>query len=191
MSYCTANDIKTALDILGYENDAWLAGIAQSASAWIDAYCGLPPGGFAVTADTTRYYEARSLRGGYLHLDAPCLSVTTLLNADGTAVASSDRRLYPLNKGRYWQIRLLNGQAWYVVDEGLYAVTGRFGWSAITPVPVTEAAIMLAGWMFKRYQAALQDNAAMPELGQLLYSEAIPKQVLALLAPYRNGMEML
>ena len=50
---------------------------------------------------------------------------------------------------------------------------------------------MLAGWMFKRYQAALQDNAASPELGQILYGEAMPKQVMALLSPFRNGTVML
>lgn len=191
MDYCTVGDIQTALDLAGASNDLLLGGIITSASAWIDAHCGLPAGGFKVTADTTRYYEVRSLRGGMLHLDAPCLSVTTLLNADGTEVAANNRRLYPLNGGRYWQIRLLNGHAWFIVDEGLYAVTGRFGWSAIVPPPVSEATIMLSGWMFKRYQAALQDNAAAPELGQIVYGEAIPRQVLALLAPYRNGMEML
>ena len=77
------------------------------------------------------------------------------------------------------------------MTDGLYIVTGVWGWSSAAPAPVKEAAIMLAGWMFKRYQAALQDNAASPDLGQLVYGEAIPRQVLALLAPFRNGMEML
>lgn len=191
MSYCTVGDIQTALDIAGYDNDTLLDGLAVTASAWVDAHCGLPGGGFAVGADTTRYYDARALRAGLLRLDVPCLAVTTLTNADGTAIAAGDRRLYPLNETRKWAIALLNGQTWAGVDDGLYTVTGRFGWSASAPAPVREGTIMLAGWLFKRYQAALQDNAAAPELGQIVYGEAIPRQVMALLAPFRNGLVLL
>ena len=50
---------------------------------------------------------------------------------------------------------------------------------------------MLSGWLFKRYQAALQDAAFSPELGQLTYSEAMPKQVRALLDPFRLGTRLL
>ena len=191
MSYCEAADIKESLDIDGYENTVWLDSLSVSASAWIDAYCGLPTGGFAVAADTTRTFDVRSLRGGALLLDVPCLAVTTLLNADGTALPANGFRLYPLNEPRKWRIELLGGYGWALVDDGLYTVTGRWGWSAGAPAPVREAAVMLTGWMFKRYQAALQDNAAVPELGQILYGEAMPKQVMALLSPFRNGTVML
>lgn len=191
MSYCDAGDIKTALDILNYENDVQLAALALASSAWIDAYCGLPVDGFAASVDATRCYDVRSLRGGALLLDVPCIAVTALTNADGTTIPANGYRLYPLNLPRKWRIELLGGYGWAIVDEGLYTVTGLWGWSATPPAPVHEAATMLAGWMFKRYQAALQDNAASPELGQILYGEAMPKQVVALLAPFRNGTVLL
>ena len=70
-------------------------------------------------------------------------------------------------------------------------VTGAGAGRPPPPAPVREAAIMLTCWMFKRYQAAYrQDNAAVPELGQILYGEAMPKQVVALLT-FRNGTVML
>ena len=191
MSYCGASDIRQALDIVSDTQDDWLDTLTDSASAWIDEHCGLPADGFAATTDATRYYTVRSLHGGALHLDAPCIAVTTITNADGTTIPTGGYRLFPLNEARKWRIELLNGQAWAIVTEGIYAVTGRWGWSATPPAPVREATIMLAGWMFKRYQAALQDNAASPDLGQILYGEAMPKQVMALLAPFRNGAMML
>lgn len=191
MNYCAASDIQTALDILGYDNTAWLDSLSASACAWIDAYCGLPTGGFAVAADSTRHFDVCSLRGAALLLDVPLLAVTTLVNADGNTIPAAGYRLYPLNEPRHWRIELRGGYGWAIVEDGLYAITGRWGWSATVPAPVREAATMLAGWMFKRYQAALQDNAAAPELGQIVYGEAVPKQVIALLSPFRNGVALL
>lgn len=191
MSYCTEADVTGALDIQSSADTALLARLCAVASGWIDAHCGVPDGGFAVTTASARYYEVHALRGGMLVLDAPLLSLTSITNADGTTITPSNCRLYPFGQARAWAIRLLNGRTWAIVDDGLYTVTGAWGWSVVAPAPVREAAIMLAGWLFKRYQAALQDNAASPELGQLVYGESIPRQVMALLAPYRNGMVML
>jgi len=191
VSYCTAYDVTISLDIQSIENDPFLERLCTAAGAWIDAHCGVPGGGFAATTSGVRYFDTRSLHGGTLTLSDPLLSLTSITNADGTTLAPANCRLYPLGGPRYWSIRPLSGYAWSIVTDGLYIVTGVWGWSSAAPAPVKEAAIMLAGWMFKRYQAALQDNAASPDLGQLVYGEAIPRQVLALLAPFRNGMEML
>lgn len=191
MSYCTAADVSLSLDIQSVESAPFLTRLCTAASEWIDLHCGVLAGGFAATTNSARYYEVRALRGGYLILDASLLSLVSITNADGTTIASTDCRLYPVGAARYWAVRLLNGRTWAIVDDGLYAVTGVWGLYSVAPAPVKEAAIMLAGWMFKRYQAALQDNAAAPDLGQLVYGEAIPRQVVALLAPFRNGMAML
>ena len=50
---------------------------------------------------------------------------------------------------------------------------------------------MLAAWLYKRYQAGLQDAANNVEIGQMMYSERMPKQVVALLAPFRIGVRLL
>jgi hypothetical protein len=56
---------------------------------------------------------------------------------------------------------------------------------------VKEATVMLAAWLYKRYQAGLQDAANNVEIGQMMYSERMPKQVVALLAPFRVGVRLL
>ena len=191
MSYCTELDIATALDITNTADAPWLAQLCITASEWIDAHCGIPAGGFAVDADSVRHFEVTALAGGVLRLDAPLISLTGITNADGVAIPANKCRLHPIEGAHYWSIRLLDGWTWAIVTDGLYSVTGRWGWSVAAPAPVREAATMLAGWMFKRYQAALQDNAAAPDLGQIVYGESIPRQVLALLAPFRSGMRLL
>ena len=191
-AYCTANDVAVALNIAGTQDDGWLTTLADSASRWIDAHCAIPFGGFAVTADSTRSFDRCAIDDGALHLDMPLVSLTSLTNGDGTAIDKALVRLYPLNAGHYWTIRMLSsGPGWQWVQDGLYTVTGKWGWSTSAPTPVKEATVMLAAWMFKRYQAGLQDAANNAEIGQMMYSERMPKQVVALLAPFRVGVRLL
>ena len=191
-AYCTANDIALALNIAGAQDDGWLTTLADSASAWIDAHCAVPSGGFAVTVDSTRSFDICALDDGALRLDAPLVSLTSLTNGDGTAISTATVRLYPLNSGHCWTIQMLStGVGWQWVQDGLYTVTGKWGWSTTPPTPVKEAAVMLAAWLYKRYQAGLQDAANNVEIGQMMYSERMPKQVVALLAPFRIGQRLL
>ena len=191
-AYCTASDVQIALNIEGTQDDGWLTTLADSASAWIDAHCAVPAGGFAVSADTTRHFDICALEDGALWLDMPLVSLTSLTNADGNAINTATVRLWPLNGPRYWSIRMLHtGPGWQWVTDGLYTVTGKWGWSTTVPTPVKEATVMLAAWMYKRYQAALQDAANNVEIGQMMYSERMPKQVVALLAPFRIGQRLL
>lgn len=191
-AYCTASDVQQALNILGTDDDGWITTLAASASAWVDAHCAVPAGGFAVSVDSTRRYDLGDLEDGHLLLDVPLVSLTSLTNADGTAVNTATVRLCPINGPHYWSIRMLStGPGWQWVQDGLFSVTGKWGWSTTPPTPVKEAAIMLAAWMYKRYQAGLQDAANNAEIGQMMYSERMPKQVVALLAPFRLGSRLL
>ena len=185
--YCTAAQVKAAgrLNISGSTYDTELAALITAASRWIDRHCNLPVDGFAASGSATRYYDANVVVGSTLFLDAPLLSVSTLTNGNSATIDSANYWLEPRNVSPKWQITLKSGYAWTFATDGWISVAGVWGYAASAPQPITEAAAMLAGWMFKRYQAALQDSTASIELGELVYSEAIPKQVLALLQPYR------
>jgi hypothetical protein len=192
VAYCDAYDVAVALNIAGAQDDGWLTTLADSASRWVDAHCAIPFGGFAVTADGVRSFDPCAIDDGELRLDVPLVSLTSLTNGDGTAIDKTTVRLYPLNGGHYWSIRMLtSGPGWQWVQDGLFSVTGKWGWSATVPTPVKEATIMLAAWLYKRYQAGLQDAANNVEIGQMMYSERMPKQVVALLAPFRIGQRLL
>ncbi len=191
-AYCLNSDIATALNISGSQDNTWLTSLATSASAWVDAHCAVPAGGFAVAADSTRRFDVCALEDGDLRLDMPLVSLTSLINGDGTAVDTATVRLLPVNGSHYWAIQMLaTGPGWQWVQDGLFSVTGKWGWSATVPTPVKEATIMLAAWLYKRYQAGLQDAANNVEIGQMMYSERMPKQVVALLAPFRIGQRLL
>jgi hypothetical protein len=191
-AYCLYSDIATALNIAGSQDNTWLTTLADSASAWVDVHCAVPSGGFVVAVDSTRRFDVCALEDGCLLLDVPLVSLTSLTNGDGTSIDTATVRLQPINGPHYWSIRMLStGPGWQWVQDGLFSVTGKWGWSTTVPTPVKEATIMLAAWLYKRYQAALQDAANNVEIGQMMYSERMPKQVVALLAPFRIGQRLL
>lgn len=186
--YCTLLDIQQAgrLNIVGDTYDAGLASLITVCSRWIDAYCRVPENGFNATAATTHYFGRDDCDGNVLLLDGPLLSVSTLTNGDGAALSADTYRLLPRNGSPKRGIELRSGNAWQWSVDGEIAVTGVWGAAMTVPEPVREACLVLAAWMFKRYQAGLQDATASPELGQAIYAEGVPKQVKALLAPYRR-----
>jgi hypothetical protein len=186
--YCTAANIKSIgrLNLEGAEYDFALSDFATAASRWIDRYFGGPDDLFAATVADTRYFDACAVDGYALKLDKPLLSITTLTNGDGLVISSGSYRLQPRNGEYYWSIRLLTTHTGWMfsTDDSEIGVNGVWGFAATVPSPVKEAAAMLAGWIFKRYQSALQDASINFELGQVVYSEAMPKQVRALLDVY-------
>ena len=193
MPYCTAADVRTALNIAGHTYDTQLTQLATAAGEWVDQHCNVLVGGFAPAADTTRQFLANAVNSNTLRLDRPLLTLTSLQNGDGTAISTGVVRLLPLNGTRKDLIAFVPSSSvvWTFTGDNVIQVTGRWGYSLTVPAPVKEATIMLASWLFKRYQAALQDATAVSELGELVYSAAVPKQVISMLAPYRMGSRLL
>lgn len=192
-AYCGRYEVKAPgrLDISASTYDAEIDSIIDAASALIDKYCAVPDGGFAVAGDTTRYYDGENLHCGVLSLDSPCISVTTLTDASGFTFASNAYRLWPFNQTPKRKIHLLSGWAWNWIQDGRITVTGKFGYATDPPAPIREACAIYTGWLFKRWQAALQDATANAELGQVIYSSDMPKQVKSILNFYKDGTKLL
>ncbi len=190
--YCSTSQIRESLNISTVDDEGLLARLAESASGWIDRHCYLPTAGFQPSA-TTRYYSVENLEGGELVLDAPLLSLTSVVNGISASIPTGSIRLFPLNGERKWRLHLLGSSYdWALAsEEDRVAVQGKFGWSLTCPLPVAEACIMLSCWMYKRYQAALQDNSVSQELGTVIYGASMPKQVAEILRNYRLGRQIL
>jgi hypothetical protein len=185
--YCNLVDLQAPgrLDITGTGYDAVLGELVTASSRWIDRYCKVPVNGFAQSTAAVRYYGQAAVSGQRLHLDAPLLSVSALVTGGAATLTTGQYRLQPRNGEYYSAIELLSGVSWGWSIDGEIAVTGLWGMAATVPEPVREAAIMLTAWTYKRYAAGLQDATANLDLGQLLYSEGVPKQVQFLLQGYR------
>jgi hypothetical protein len=193
-AYCTVDQVKESgrLNILSDDDDATLDSFVGGVSEWIDVYCRRPTSAFAVASNTTRYYCPDDCDGQVLRLDDTLLTLTTLTNGNSTVLGTSAYRLHPRNQPRYNEIHLLSAYQWSWTDmDSEIAVNGKFGYSLTVPKPVEEATIHYAAWLFKRYQAALQDANVNFELGQIQYGKRIPEGVLAWLEPYIDRSKTL
>lgn len=191
--YCTATQLKAAgrLNISTTTYDTELAALVTAASRWIDQHCcnGLADA-FAAAAGGVRRFTREAVYGDSLILDMPILAISAVVNGDAASLTVNTLRLQPRNGRWFRQIQMLStGVGWSFAADGEIVVTGTWGLyaSGSTPAPILEACAMIAGWWFKRYQMALADATANADLGAVIYGEAVPKQVLAILAPYREG----
>lgn len=190
--YCTLDDITSdgRLDIDASTYDSDLLAMITGISRRIDRHYGVVDDAFAQGNDATRYYTGEAIDGTRLVLDMPLISVTSIVNGDDNNSAVTAYRLYPRNGQWYSEIKLLSTAAdgWLIGTDGEIEVTGKWGFSATVPDEIREAAAYWAAWLLKRYQAALQDASANFELGQIVYSEGIPKPVISMLPTYRVGV---
>jgi hypothetical protein len=191
--YCDMLDVKSRLDISGTDQDADIQACVETVSDWIDVHCGYPTGGFAVAANSTRYYVPGDVRGKKLMLGMPCVSVSSVTNGDGAAFTHGVHyRLYPRNGGRFYEMGLLESYDWqFSMADSEIAIVAKFGYSVTPPKPVREFCTAAAAKLFKVYQAALQEASANFETGQLIYRDASIIKLLWMLTPYVRGTKFL
>ena len=192
MTYATLDDVKTALGISDFQDDARIEVALQAAEEMVNAYTERTFDA-AGTATSTRLYAA--VDAGYLSIDDA--TSITLVESDGagsgtwTAWAATDWQAEPLNGrqgGRsvpYNGLRSVGNQWFPESAEALVRVTATWGW-ATTPQSVATATKLQASRLFKRADSPL-GIAGGPDTGYLYLARQMDPDVQMLLAPYRRG----
>jgi hypothetical protein len=192
MTYATLDDVKVALGISDYQDDARIEVALQSAEEMVNAYCERTFDA-AGTAATTRVYAASDC--GYLSIDDA--TSVTLVETDyagtgtWTAWATTDWQAEPLNGlqgGRSVPYNALRsvGNYWFPESaEALTRVTATWGWS-VTPQAIATATRLQAARLFKRSDSPL-GVAGFGDMGAMRVSRYMDPDVELLLAPYRRG----
>lgn len=192
MTYATLDDVKVALGISDYQDDARIEVALQSAEEMVNAYCERTFD-VAGTAATTRVYAASDY--GWVSIDDA--TSITLVETDyagtgtWTAWATTDWQAEPLNGrqgGRsvpYTGLRSV-GNYWFPeAAEALVRVTATWGW-AVTPSAVVSATKLQAARLYKREDSPL-GVAGVSDIGIMRVSSKMDSDVAMLLAPYRVG----
>jgi len=141
---------------------------------------------FAVSESETRVFEAQ--RDGVVNID-DAVTITAVAwqsSAEATPVVTARYRTR-LNSGR--GISELDRGDW--MEGDLVSVTGTFGYAASVPADIWDIAVAWTIRTLKSADAAYQDATAIPELGQLVYSKAIPADVGRVLQRYRRVTPVL
>lgn len=154
MAYTTLAELKRYLGIPSTEtqDDDILPGFITAAEAAIDAECGR---WFEARAET-RTYGREVVDGPMLYLDADLLSLTSVTNGDGAALALADVLLWPRNTAPAWALRLKSTQHWALGDpDAAIIVVGQWGYTITAPAAVASATRRLAGFLYRQKDAPL------------------------------------
>ena len=197
--YATRNQVKAALRIgVGDTlDDDLIDNCVGAASRLIDGYCNRR---FWQTGTAeARVYQAED--SFYCSIDdiaGTAITLKTSSQADGTfdiTWSPSDYQLEPLNgnlDGLEWsydKIRAVGDYLFPTVnanygEQALVQVTAVFGWPSV-PEPITQATIIQASRIFKRYDSPL-GVAGFGDLGAIRVSRFLDPDMAQLVEPYRR-----
>jgi hypothetical protein len=196
--YATRNQVKAALRIGTADtlDDDLIDNCVGAASRLIDGYCNRK---FWQSGTASRVYQAED--SFYCSIDdiaGTAITLKTSSQADGTfdiTWSPSDYQLEPLNgnlDGLEWsydKIRAVGDYLFPTVnanygEQALVQVTAVFGWPAV-PEPITQATIIQASRIFKRYDSPL-GVAGFGDLGAIRVSRFLDPDMAQLVEPYRR-----
>ena len=197
--YATRNQVKAALRIgtADTEDDDLIDNCVGAASRLIDGYCNRR---FwqSGTAEARVFQAEDSFYCSIDDVAGTALTLKTSSQADGTFDVTwkvSDYQLEPLNgnlDGLTWsydKIRAVGDYLFPTVnanygEQALVQVTAVFGWPSV-PEPITQATIIQASRIFKRYDSPL-GVAGFGDLGAIRVSRFLDPDMAQLVEPYRR-----
>jgi hypothetical protein len=197
--YATRNQVKAALRIGTADtlDDDLIDNCVGAASRLIDGYCNRR---FwqSGTAEARVFQAEDSFYCSIDDIAGTALTLKTSTQADGTfdlTWSRSDYQLEPLNgnlDGLTWsydKIRAVGDYLFPTVnanygEQALVQVTAIFGWPSV-PEPITQATIIQASRIFKRYDSPL-GVAGFGDLGAIRVSRFLDPDMAQLVEPYRR-----
>jgi len=199
VNYATRNQIKAALRIgtADTQDDELIDNCAGAASRLIDGYANRAF--WVVGTATSRVFTAGSDFVCQVDdMSSTAITVKSSQQANqifDTTWTTSDYQLEPVNgildglTVPYTRIRAIGDYLWPTLnnnfgEEALVQVTALWGWPAV-PEPITQATIIQASRIFKRYDSPL-GVAGFGDLGVMRVSRALDPDVMQLVEPYRK-----
>lgn len=197
--YATRNQVKAALRIGTADtlDDDLIDNCVGAASRLIDGYCNRK---FwqSGTAEARVFQAEDSFYCSIDDIAGTALTLRSSTQADGTFDLTwkvSDYQLEPLNgnlDGLTWsydKIRAVGDYLFPTVnanygEQALVQVTAVFGWPSV-PEPITQATIIQASRIFKRYDSPL-GVAGFGDLGAIRVSRFLDPDMAQLVEPYRR-----
>lgn len=148
MAYTTLADCKAYMGIADTTDDILITSLITRAQKIIEEYTGR-----IFEAETaTKYFDQDNVEGRNLYLFGhDLLTVTTLINGDGTEIASANYRLEPRNETPKWMIRLDENTSWKFNDsDSEIIIPGTWGYSATAPADIVHYCIRLATFLYRQ-----------------------------------------
>ena len=178
-------------------NDSLLDDLITDVSRIIDNWTGRV---FAPDTDSIKYfdilkqkyYDPKCPRDLSLH-NEQLLSVTSITNADGSSIATSDVIELPRDTERKHTLRIKSTStaSWVSDPDGEIAIDGRWGYSATVPEDVKRACIEAVCFIFQQrgtQSDTLRTSTIISPDGAIIRPEALPPRFFQLLKHFKRKL---
>lgn len=182
-NYCALSDVKAYLSITGPDWDALITSIIPRTSRFIDTYTDIPQGWDQATLtetlpgviDVNGYLSV--MAGKPVVQSVSSLSLTYDPRAAAVTADTAGIQLDP--NGRVWSL----APSWYgyrTYSRLRVTINYTGGYNPL-PDDVTHAAIVLTARMYKAKDAGWSDAVGSDQMGMLIYSKVMPREIAAIL----------
>jgi hypothetical protein len=181
MAYVTLAELKSQKSIATTVDDTLLTALIGRAQREIERMCKRT---FEAATATYRYFERDLIsqqKQRVLWLKRDLLTVTSLVNGDGTTIPSGGYWLEPVDAPPFQYVRLKSAYSWSFGTDGEITVTGTWGFSATAPDDIKEATLELAVYLYQLRDSQVFDVTASPELGVMTIPKGFPTHVKSIL----------
>lgn len=191
MAYPVLADIKAYLGTSQPGDDALLTALMTAAIAYIEGPTGADRR-FAVTADTTRRFDANGdVVGRTLRLDEDLCQITSVTNGDGATVASGDYVTEPRNHAPYRALTLKFTTTapiwtWNTTPEDAIVIVGRWGYSITPPADIAQAFKAMVAYFYRRRSSSGSQDGTVVAEGIVITPATMPKDIQGILTAYRR-----
>jgi len=190
MAYLELEDLRGYLDIDAAGDNPLLQEAIEDAQSYIEGQTNRT----FEASTATRYYDRSALDpwdSTILHLDADCLTVTTLTNGDASAtvIPAASYWLLDRNDGPPYhkiQLTINDGYYWEWDTDYWVSVAGTWGYSTSVPDDIRRATAVLAAFLYRQKDAQMFETTAILESGALAVPQGIPATVDRIIKRYRK-----
>jgi hypothetical protein len=162
------------------DDDAVLQMFIDQAQAEIESVTGRKFEG----ATATKYYTAADIDSGLLWLSDDLISITTLTNGDGAAIASDAYSLLPYNHTPRYAVMLKSTTAWTFPVDGRVSILGSWGYSATAPDDIKRLAYRLAYFYWLKRSATGETSVLNDSTAQV--ASEYPADIKSALRRYKR-----
>lgn len=192
MAYPNAAEVKEYVGSASAADDTLIARLMVAAQGYIEGKAAADRR-FAVTTDTTRYFDAVrdvSTDKLTLTLDEDLYAITSVTNGDGAVLSASDYSPLPRNAPPYRKLRMKFSTTapiwqWQTSPEDAIVIVGKWGYSATPPEDIAYAYKALIKYFYNRRSTAGDADRGMAADGILIIPSQVPKDIQGILKGYR------
>ena len=187
-AYASLVQLKSYLEIAesNTDDDELLTMFLDNASAIIDTQTHRT---FVSSADETHYHDAiKNVEGNMLWLNGDLAALTSVTNGDGADIPLDAIVTNPDFTGPYFALTLKRSKdySWAYTDEpaGAIGVEGRWAYSIVPPLPIVQATLRLAAWLYRQRDNANDLDRTMIVGVATILPAQIPTDVAVMLKPF-------